>query len=174
MSTARDDLAGFEAARDALVQDLADLVRRESPSDEAGRVSDLAAWVRDRLRSRGAEAEVVPCPPRGDALRASVGGGGGALLLGHVDTVWPVGSWGPDPFAIEGDLARGPGVFDMKAGIAVAMAVLPALAREGVAASLLLVPDEEVGTEASRALLLDTARAHEKVLVLEPSLDGAA
>jgi glutamate carboxypeptidase len=100
-----------------------------------------------------------------------VGGGGGALLLGHADTVWPVGSWGPDPFGIEGDLARGPGVFDMKAGIAAAMAVLPALAREGGAmASLLLVPVVEVGSAASRALLLETGR----VLVLEPSLDGAA
>ena len=64
----------------------------------------------------------------------------------------------------------------MKAGIAVAMAVLEALAREDnpPAVSLLLTPDEEVGTEASRGLLLEVARRHRQVLVLEPSLDGAA
>jgi glutamate carboxypeptidase len=64
----------------------------------------------------------------------------------------------------------------MKAGIAVSMAVLGALAleRPPPRVSLLLVPDEEVGTGASRALLLETARDHDRVLVLEPSLDGAA
>jgi glutamate carboxypeptidase len=109
-------------------------------------------------------------------LLASAGGGGGTLLLGHLDTVWPVGSWGPEAFVIDGDMARGPGVFDMKAGIAVAMAALGALGREPAPppVSLLLVPDEEIGTEASRALLLETARAHRRVLVLEPSLNGAA
>jgi glutamate carboxypeptidase len=103
-------------------------------------------------------------------------GRGGTLLLGHLDTVWPVGSWGADPFRVEGDLARGPGAFDMKAGIAVGIAVLEALARDPQSprVSMLLVPDEEVGTEASRSLLMETARDHARVLVLEPSLDGAA
>jgi len=174
--SARDGLIHFDAGADALVQDLADLVRRESPSEDAGGVASLAAWIRDRLRSRGVRAESVPCPPCGDAVLASVGGGGGTLLLGHLDTVWPRGAWGPDPFRIEGDLARGPGVFDMKAGIAVAMAALGVLGREAdpPPVSMLLVPDEEIGTGASRVLLLDTARAHDRVLVLEPSLDGAA
>jgi glutamate carboxypeptidase len=167
----------FAAGRDHILEDLSALVAHESPSDDPARVSLLAAWIAERLRARGVPAEVKPCPPRGDAVLASLGQGrGGTLLLGHIDTVWPVGSWGADLFRIEGDVARGPGVFDMKAGIAVSMAVLGVLALEPQAprVSLLLVPDEEVGTEASRALLLETALDHERVLVLEPSLDGAA
>jgi glutamate carboxypeptidase len=162
---------------DRLVEDLAALVTHESPSDDAARVTALAVWIAERLRVRGVQAQTRPCPPRGDAVLASVGAGrGGTLLLGHLDTVWPVGSWGAEPFRIDGDLARGPGVFDMKAGIAVGMAVLGALAKgpRPPRVSMLLVPDEEVGTEASHALLLETARDHERVLVLEPSLDGAA
>jgi glutamate carboxypeptidase len=77
---------------------------------------------------------------------------------------------------VDGPHARGPGVFDMKAGIAVAMATLGALraAPAPRPIELLLVPDEEVGSDASRALLAETARVHDRVLVLEPSLDGAA
>ena len=172
------DKAHFEADLPRMVADLEALVRLESPSDDASRVSVLAAWVRDRLRERGVGAELRPCPPRGEALLASIGGrGGGTLVLGHLDTVWPLGSLATFSMRVEGDRLSGPGVFDMKAGIAVAMAVLSALAKEGPAApsaSLLLVPDEEVGTASSRDLLLSVARRHRRVLVLEPSLDGAA
>jgi glutamate carboxypeptidase len=174
---AQGGLPSFEAGRGRIIEDLAALVTHESPSDDAARVSALAGFIAGRLQARGVHAEVRPCAPRGDALLSSVGAGrGGTLLLGHIDTVWPVGSWGAEPFRLEGDLARGPGVFDMKAGIAVGMAVLGALALEPQPprVSMLLVPDEEIGTEASRALLLETARDHERVLVLEPSLDGAA
>jgi glutamate carboxypeptidase len=170
-------LAAFEAALPALRADLEALVSIESPSDDAGRVSAAAAWVRDRLKERGIAAETRPCPPRGDALLAHIGPEpGGTLFLGHLDTVWPVGSLARNPFRVEGDQVSGPGVFDMKAGAVAAMAALDALVRAGdpPSASLLLVPDEEIGTEASRPLLLDTARRHASVLVLEPSLDGAA
>lgn len=164
---------GFEA--EALLRDLEALVVRESPSDDAERVTALARFVARSLRDRGVVAETRPCPPAGEALLATVGAGG-ALLLGHLDTVWPVGSLAELPFAVREGHATGPGVFDMKAGIAVALAVLPALARRpkppGVA--LLLTPDEEVGTAASRGLLLDQARRHDRVLVLEPPQDGAA
>jgi glutamate carboxypeptidase len=177
VSVAQVGLDLFEASRELLLEDLAALVAHESPSDDALRVSLLAGWITERLSARRVPARVLPCPPRGDAVLASVGGvRGGTLLLGHIDTVWPVGSWGADPFGIDGDVARGPGVFDMKAGVAVGMAVLAALALqpEPPRVSMLLVPDEEVGTEASRSLLIETARDHDRVLVLEPSLDGAA
>jgi glutamate carboxypeptidase len=100
----------------------------------------------------------------------------GTLLLGHLDTVWPVGTLAEMPFRVEGERAFGPGVFDMKAGIAVALSVLEALAGEPdpPPVTLLLVPDEEVGTQASRELLMHTARRQRQVLVLEPSLNGAA
>ena len=80
------------------------------------------------------------------------------------------------PWRLEAGRASGPGVFDMKAGIAVGMAVLAAMVRDSRAlpVSLLLVPDEEVGSQASREMTVSVARRHRRVLVLEPSLDGAA
>jgi len=173
---ARDWLARFEARADRLAEDLEALVVRESPSDDAGRVTALAQWVRDRLRSGGVRAETRPCEGRGDALVARMGSGsGGALILGHLDTVWSVGTLIDIPYRVDGDRAYGPGVFDMKAGIAVAMSVLSELSAQGGGeVSLLLVPDEEVGSAASRAMTLELAQRHRSVLVLEPSLDGAA
>ena len=170
-------LSTFDSDLPGLVRDLETLVRLESPSGDAARVSQLAAWVHDTLRERGVPAERRPCPSRGDALLASVVvGEGGTLLLGHLDTVWPVGTLAELPWRLDGGRAHGPGVFDMKAGIVVGMAVMTALVRESRPhpVSLLLVPDEEVGSGASRELTLSVARRHRRVLVLEPSQDGAA
>ena len=170
-------LSVFESDLPRLVGDLETLVRLESPSDDPARVSQAAAWVRDRLRERGVAAELRPCAPRGDALLASVVfREGGTLLLGHLDTVWPAGTLREIPWRLDSGRASGPGVFDMKAGAVVGMAVLTAMVRESHPhpVSLLLVPDEEAGSAASRELTLSVARRHRRVLVLEPSLDGAA
>ena len=166
---------------DGILEDLRELVVRESPSDEADHVSALAAWICDRL-NRGGEsyARQVPCLMRGDAVVAAIGvsdpGRPSTLLLGHIDTVWPVGTLKELPFHNEGGVVRGPGVFDMKAGVAVALHVLGRLrARPSCPpVSLLLVPDEEVGSSASHELLIDLARKHDRVLVLEPSAGGGA
>jgi glutamate carboxypeptidase len=160
-----------------LLADLEALVTRESPSEDAPAVSALAHDIVERLRAVRVQAEARPCPPRGDAVLATVGeGGGGRLLLGHHDTVWPRGTLAEMPFRVEDGRVYGPGVFDMKAGIALAMAVLAELAARvrPPRVTLLLTPDEEVGTQASQDLLLEVARAHAEVLVLEPSLEGAA
>jgi glutamate carboxypeptidase len=170
-------LSTFQSDLPRLVRDLEALVRLESPSDDAARVTQLAAWVHDRLRERGVAAELRPCHPRGDALLASVAfREGGTLLLGHLDTVWPAGTLADLPWRLDGGRASGPGVFDMKAGIVVGMAVLTAMVRESRPhpVSLLLVPDEEAGSAASRELTRSVARRHRRVLVLEPSQDGAA
>lgn len=167
----------FEVQTPRLMSDLEALVRLESPSDEPERVTALARWVGDRLRERGVSTHLRPCAPAGDTLLASVGPeGGGTLLLGHLDTVWPAGTLASRPWQVGGGRASGPGVFDMKAGIAVGMAVLAALVRSSPppAVTLLLVPDEETGSRHSRELTVDVARRHRQVLVLEPSADGAA
>jgi glutamate carboxypeptidase len=170
-------LSLFEQELPRLHSDLEALVGLESPSDDAARVSALAGFVRERLRERGVTAELQRCPPRGDAVLASVPGTGrGTLLLGHLDTVWPVGTLAGMPFRVEAGRATGPGVFDMKAGVVVGMAVLAATLREERPSpvSLLLVPDEETGSQASRETTVSVARRHRQALVLEPSLDGAA
>jgi glutamate carboxypeptidase len=175
--SSRERLARFRSQAERIEADLETLVRLESPSDDANGVSALAQWICERLRAGGVAAESRACPGRGDAVVARVGPpDGGAMILGHLDTVWPRGTLQEFPFSREGDVARGPGVFDMKAGIAVSIAALEALAASGgrAGATLLLVPDEEVGSSGSRQLLLELAREHRCVYVLEPSLDGAA
>jgi glutamate carboxypeptidase len=170
-------LSAFESDLPRLCSDLESLVRLESPSDTPHLVSKLAAWIHDTLRERGVPSELRPCPPAGDALLASVAyRDGGTLILGHLDTVWPVDTLSSMPFRTEGGRASGPGVFDMKAGVAVGMAVLAAMVRETNPSpvSLLLVPDEETGSDHSREMLVSVARRYRQVLVLEPSQDGAA
>lgn len=162
-----------------ILEDLRELVTRESPSDDAAAVSALAAWIRERLSGSGVKSATVPCPGRGDAVTAEVGSHGGGpatLLLGHIDTVWPVGTLREIPFSVADGVVRGPGVFDMKAGAAVAFSVLERLAsRSGSPrVTLLLVPDEEVGSAASHDLLIRLAKQHDRVLVLEPSAPGGA
>lgn len=96
------------------------------------------------------------------------------LLLGHLDTVWPAGSLARLPFTNDGERLRGPGVFDMKAGVVQGWAAL-ALARmtEESGVGMLLTTDEEIGSPTSRGLIRTAAEAAEAVLVLEPSIDGA-
>src|SRR5512140_652201 len=169
----------FEVRRAELVELVRQLVEHESPSDDPGRVTMLAQWVVGRLRAAGLEAGTVACAGRGDAVLARWGAPtGGSLLLGHIDTVWPAGSLREIPFAADGGSLRGPGCYDMKAGVAVAVAVLEAIGRGDVkpvrGGALLLTPDEETGSTASEALLTSEARKRDAVLVLEPSGDGGA
>ena len=175
----RDLAALFTARRDSMLSDLEALVVRESPSGDPALVGELARWIVARLERAGIAASCVPCAGRGDAVRAQIGPErGGALLLGHLDTVWPAGTLAGIPFRIENGIARGPGVFDMKGGVAVAIALLEAAARGDVNSAegltLLLTPDEEVGSHASRDLLVGEALKRDRVFVLEPSGDGGA
>jgi glutamate carboxypeptidase len=95
------------------------------------------------------------------------------LLLGHHDTVWPLGSLRTHPFTVREGVLRGPGCFDMKTGLALAMHAIAALAdRAGV--TLLVTGDEEIGSTSSRDLIESEATGCDAVLVLEPSAaDGA-
>ena len=102
----------------------------------------------------------------------------GVLLLGHFDTVWPVGQLERMPLHEETGRLHGPGVFDMKAGIGVAMLAVRALRELSPAdaphVTMLWTTDEEIGSGTSRAAIEACARASRAVLVLEPSLPGGA
>jgi glutamate carboxypeptidase len=93
------------------------------------------------------------------------------LVLGHLDTVWPLGTLARWPFAVDGDRATGPGAFDMKAGVAQLLLALEGLDAPEVA--VLLTTDEEIGSSASRALIEATAAGARAALVAEPSAAGA-
>ena len=95
------------------------------------------------------------------------------LLLGHLDTVWPIGTLDRIPWSVDGDRLRGPGVFDMKVGVVQAIGAVALLGLgpdDGV--GILLTTDEEIGSGCSRAVIEDAARQADAVLVLEPSVEG--
>lgn len=156
------------------------LVRLESPSEDKAAVDRCGLELASRLESIGARVETIEQSERGDHLRASVGDGPAQiLLLGHFDTVWRVGELERMPVHEKDGRLYGPGVFDMKAGIALAMLATRALFALAAASSrprvvMLWTTDEEIGSETSRALIEEEARRSRAVLVLEPSLPGGA
>ncbi len=95
------------------------------------------------------------------------------LLLGHFDTVWPAGTIDDWPFTVTDGIARGPGVYDMKAGIVQMFAAL-SLVTEHTRIGVLLTCDEETGSTTSRKLIEEQAQRSAAVLVCEPSADDGA
>jgi glutamate carboxypeptidase len=163
-----------------LLETVEALVRLESPSTSKAAVDRCGAEIARRLEGLGARVERVPQAERGDHVRATFPGADDArsvLLLGHFDTVWDVGTIERMPFRAEDGRLHGPGIFDMKAGIAVSMLAMRALEAAGgprPAVTMLWTTDEEIGSGTSRALIEEEARRSMAVLVLEPSLPGGA
>lgn len=156
---------------DQLVDDIGELVSCESPSGDIEAVTRCADLV-DALAVRriGATAERVIVSGR-PHLRWQFGTPR-VVLVGHLDTVWPLGTLARWPFEVDGDRMTGPGVFDMKTGL---VQLFAALQRQddldGVA--VLITSDEEVGSTTSLELIESTCRGARAALVLEPSADGA-
>jgi glutamate carboxypeptidase len=160
------------------IQTLETLVRLESPSTDKSAVDRCGAALAGILREAGAAVEQLRQPERGDHIRATFPGDGApVLLLGHFDTVWPVGTLQRMPLHRHGDRLHGPGTFDMKAGIAIGIAAATAL-RATVTPhppiTMLWTTDEEIGSGTSRAAIEAEARQSRAVLVLEPALPGGA
>ena len=165
------------ANHDWLLELIESLVAIESPSDDPAAVNACGAELASRLESMGGSVTRVASSAAGDHLRASFGAGTRQiLLLGHFDTVWPVGQLARMPIRRDGGRLHGPGVFDMKAGIGLAAlatrAVLESGGLEAGKAVMLWTADEEIGSATSRALIEAEAARSEAVLVFEPSLPG--
>ncbi|WP_198942747.1 M20/M25/M40 family metallo-hydrolase [Actinophytocola xanthii] len=147
------------------------LVECESPSSDLDAVARSAEVVAAVGTARlGVAPERIVLDGR-THLRWRLGDGPSrVLLLGHHDTVWPLGSLAEHPCTVEDGVLRGPGCFDMKAGLV--MAFHAAAGLDGV--TLLVTGDEEVGSRSSRALVEQEARTAAAALVLEASADGGA
>ena len=164
-------------ALDALLADLRQLVECESPSSDLAAVersADLVARLGTERLGEAPERIVVDGVHH---LRWRFGarsrGRDRVLLLAHHDTVWPIGTLARRPFAVTDGVLRGPGCFDMLAGLVMALHAIADLGnREGV--TLLVTGDEELGSASSRELIEDEARGASAVLVLEASADGGA
>ncbi len=173
------------ANREWLLETTEALVRLESPTTEKAAVDRCGAELAARLEAIGGRVTRLPRPDCGDHLRVEFGpaeagrsGRKQVLLLGHFDTVWPVGALERMPLVRSNGRLHGPGAFDMKAGIAIGMLATRALRETGTPLSrrivMLWTSDEEIGSGSSRAAIEDEARHSDAVLVLEPSLPGGA
>lgn len=170
-----DQNGGVGVDVELLLADLRRLVEVESPSHVLAAITasaeTLAALIEERL---GTPAQLVDSVA-GPHVHWRGGGEPRVLLVGHHDTVCPLGTLERRPFTVAGGIVTGPGVFDMKGGIVLAVHAVAALAAEQRAGvELLFTSDEEVGSAASRGIIEERAQACGHVLVLEPSADGGA
>ena len=167
----------------AMARLLGKFVRAESPSFDKSAVDRFGGIVTAEWRRRGARVTLLRQRERGDHIRAEWNprgnrAGGQILVLGHLDTVYGLGTLARMPFRLSRGRAYGPGTFDMKGGLVIALSAVDALAGTGRVPQKRIVflwtSDEEIGSGTSRAVIEREARRSDAVLVLEPAsgLDG--
>ena len=152
---------------DPMLKALEKLVRCESPTDDLEACNEVVRLANDiAIHVLGTPAQILKIQERpvfwwGD-LNPKI------VLLAHLDTVWPKGSFDPI-WSVEGDVIRGPGVFDMKAGF-----IQGLFALKGITGSVALIAtsDEETGSATSRELIKEFSQNSRAVLVLEAAVDG--
>ncbi len=158
---------------------LRDLVNIESPSNDKAANDKMAEFLKDLLLNDGWSVELIEQAEVGNQVVAKIGSGKPAtLLLTHFDTVWPIATLETMPIIEKDGKVYGPGIMDMKAGITTAIHALRIIKRESLklkgSVTLLLSSDEEISSHYSKDLIIDLAKKHDTVLVLEPSrYDGA-
>jgi glutamate carboxypeptidase len=185
-------LAYFSERRDQIVSTIRELVEIESPSDNKAAVDRIAEAVAEKFSRLGGKVQIHRAKDYGNHLQIDYAGKSAAkpvLLLGHYDTVYPLGTLTKMPCRVIDNKLTGPGVLDMKSGIAFMLHALAGLQdwqkedwqKNDLRGELprpvtvLLVSDEEVGSNSSRAITESLAKQSAAVLVLEPSygLKGA-
>ena len=169
---------------DEMLTGLRPWIETESPTFDGAAVNRMMDVVQHDLAILGARTERIPSPMGlGDSLRVEMphpkAGEGGILLLGHMDTVHPIGTLAKLPYKREGEICYGPGLMDMKGGNYVYLDALRKLLAAGIETPLpvtvLFTPDEEIGTPATRRLIEEEAKRHKYILVPEPARpDGGA
>jgi len=173
-----------------MVRLLGRFVRCESPSGDKAAVDRFGGMVAEEWRRRGAVVKILRQRLRGDHLRVEMAAEarrdsrrrdgsadrdyGQILVLGHLDTVYPIGTIAKMPFRVRGGRAWGPGTFDMSGVLVLALGAVDALRAVGVRPRkrvvFLWTSDEEIGSETSRRVIENEARRSDAVIVLEPAL----
>ena len=165
--------SALEAKADAMLRDIESFVNIESPSHEVDDLRRSAQFLAELMeRVLGSRPTLVESP-EGPHVHWKGSSDTRVLVVGHHDTVFPKGTVARRSFSRDGDVARGPGIFDMKAGIVQAIYGLGEI-EESAHVEILITADEEVGSYASRELIEERARIAGHVLVIEPSADGGA
>jgi len=180
-----EQLRYFKKQQPKIVETMRQLVEIESPSDVKQAVDRLGAVLASRFAELGGRVRIYSAEKFGNHLQVDFKLRGATnrkpvLLLGHMDTVYPVGTISKMPCRVAKGRVWGPGVLDMKSGIALAFHVIEAMmawsgGKMPRPLSLLLVSDEEVGSNSSRSITENVALQASAVLVLEPAqgLDGS-
>lgn len=183
-STDHERIVEYLAAnRGDMIELLEVLIRAESPSSDVGTQHPVKQILFDQFDGVGYRSRSLSGRSTGGSILARpVGRERGRalqLLLGHFDTVWPVGTIRDMPFEVDGNVVRGPGVFDMKGGVVQIVFALRALRALGLEPPLtpvvFLNSDEEIGSRESGKYIRMLARRVQRAFVMEPSLgtDGA-
>jgi glutamate carboxypeptidase len=169
-----------KAERAPLLALLEALVKIESPSESKPAVDRVAIRLSEEWRQAGAGVNSLAQGRRGNHIMAHMAWGGAQgqhrplLVLGHMDTVYPLGTLAKMPWRVSAGRAYGPGTFDMKGGLTIALTAARVLVRLGVQpkrhAIFLWTSDEEIGSGSSRRTIESEARHSKAVLVLEPAL----
>jgi glutamate carboxypeptidase len=182
LTPGKEHLRFFEERKDRIVETIRKLVEIESPSDNKQAVDRIAAFLREKFEDLGGRAQFHRNAEFGDSLQVTFTSPAApkpVLLLGHYDTVYPLGTLANMPCKIKNGRLLGPGVLDMKSGIALMLHAIEALQTwHGTLprpVTVFLVSDEEVGSHSSRRITEKLARDSAGVLVLEPAagLKGA-
>lgn len=162
---------------DALLAELIDWVSIESPTYDAAAVNRMESFIASRIGRLGFTVErLAGRDGLGDILRARRAGlrdGPGLLLIAHADTVHPIGTLhGKLQVRRQGDKCFGPAIYDMKGGTVIALAALQAVIAAGelkLPVTIIINPDEEIGSPTSRELIEAEAKRHRYVLIPEPA-----
>jgi len=174
----------FRSRQGEIVQSLKQLVTLESPTQDKNAVDACGAFAAREFKKVGCKVTTYPQADTGDLLVAEFAPGrlkdadDEILVLAHLDTVWPVGKLVQMPFYVQGNRIYGPGVLDMKAGVAMLLSALRALHGLNIKPqkriTVFLNAAEETGSRASTELIRKLARRASLVLCLEPALPGGA
>ena len=171
-----DRLRYFESRSEELVQTIREFVEVESPSDNKLAGDGMGTVLVRKFAALGGRATVHPAEDYADNIQIDFPGNADVkpvLLLGHFDTVYPLGTLAKMPCHIANGRLHGPGVLDMKSGVALMFYAIEALkAWHGALprpVTVFLVSDEEVGSSSSRKITEALARKSAAVLVLEPA-----
>lgn len=166
--------------RTEYLQTVKNLVEIETPTDDKHANDGLADFIASLLQREGWRTERIKQIQVGDQLIAQKSGQGNvsSLLLCHMDTVWPIGTLRDMPIKVDNDNFFGPGVLDMKSGIATAVHAMRLIEKSMLnlkgPVTLLITSDEEKGSLYSRSLIEKLGKEHTRVLVLEPGCDDGS
>lgn len=166
------------AERQYMIELLERFTLAESPSVDAASQQRIRELLSEDLEALGFSTRLLPGLSSGGQVyarpRERRRGDARQLIVGHFDTVWPVGTLEKMPFTVEDNLVKGPGVFDMKGGLVQLVLALRALARlepePAVMPVIFLNSDEEIGSRESARYIAALAQRAERAFVLEPSL----